>query len=68
MAYRVKFVSNDETEITIIETPDKAAAIATGKAKQAEYKAAGKSGIISMYEITAERGSPMRKCYDFWEV
>lgn len=67
MAYFVEFTSGDLSE-RIAETPDKAAAIATGKAKQAEYKAVGKHGIISCYELTTERGAPMRKCYEFWEV
>ena len=67
MAYFVEFTHENESE-RIAETPDKAAAIAIGQAKQKEYKAAGKSGIISAYEITTERGIPMRKCAEFWEV
>lgn len=67
MAYFVEFTSGNESE-RIAETPDRAAAIATGKAKQTEYKAADKHGIISAYEITTERGIPMRKCAEFWEV
>lgn len=67
MAYFVEFTSGNESEL-IAETPEKAAAIALGTAKQAEYKAAGKHGIISAYEITTERGIPMRKCAEFWEV
>lgn len=67
MAYYVEYTHGDESEC-IAETPDRAAAIATGKAKQTEYKAAGKHGIISAYEITTERGIPMRKCAEFWEV
>lgn len=67
MAYFVEFTSGNESE-RIAETPDRAAAIATGKAKQKEYKAAGKCGIISAYEISTERGIPMRKCAEFWEV
>lgn len=67
MAYYVEYTHGDESE-RIAETPDRAAAIATGKAKQTEYKAAGKHGIISAYEITTERGIPMRKCAEFWEV
>lgn len=68
MAFYVKFVSDDEKERLTVELPGKAAAIATGKAKQAEYKAAGKHGIITVYEISTERGMPMEKCYEFWEV
>lgn len=68
MAFYVKFVSDDEKERFAIELPDKAAAMATGKAKQAEYKAAGKHGIITAYEISTERGTPMEKCTEFWEV
>ena len=68
MAFYVKFVSDDETERLTIELPDRAAAIATGTAKQAEYKAAGKHGIITAYEISTERGIPMEKCAEFWEV
>lgn len=67
MAYFVEFTHENESE-RIAETPDRAAAIAIGKAKQAEYKAAGKNGIISVYEISTERGLPMRKCYEFWDV
>ena len=64
----VKFISDDEKEKSVIEVADRAAAIATGKAKQTELKAAGKHGIITAYEISTERGIPMEKCYDFWEV
>lgn len=67
MAYFVEFTHENESE-RIAETPDRAAAIAIGQAKQKEYKAAGKCGIISAYEITTERGMPMRKCAEFWEV
>lgn len=67
MAYFVEFTHENESE-RIAETPDRAAAIAIGQAKQKEYKAAGKCGIISAYEITTERGIPMRKCAEFWEV
>lgn len=67
MAYFVEFTHENESE-RIAETPDRAAAIAIGQAKQKEYKAAGKCGIISAYEISTERGIPMRKCAEFWEV
>ena len=67
MAYYVEFTSDNKSE-RIAETPDRAAAIALGEAKQTEYKAAGKHGIISAYEISTERGTPMRKCAEFWEV
>lgn len=67
MAYFVEFTHENESE-RIAETPDRVAAIAIGQAKQKEYKAAGKCGIISAYEITTERGIPMRKCAEFWEV
>lgn len=67
MAYFVEFTHENESE-RIAETPDRAAAIAIGQAKQKEYKAVGKCGIISAYEISTERGIPMRKCAEFWEV
>lgn len=67
MAYFVEFTSGNHSE-RIAELPDRAAAIATGKEKQAEYKATGKHGIISCYEISTDRGMPMRKCAEFWEV
>ena len=67
MAYFVEFTHENESE-RIAETPDRAAAIAIGQAKQKENKAAGKCGIISAYEISTERGIPMRKCAEFWEV
>lgn len=67
MAYFVEFTSGDDSEL-IAELSDKTEAVETGTVKQAGYKAAGKRGIISCYEITAERGIPMRKCYWFWEV
>ena len=66
-AYFVEFTHGDESG-RIDETPDRTAAIAIEKAKQAEYKAAEKSGIISVYEISTECGMPMRKCYEFWNV
>ncbi len=66
MAYFVEFTHGESEKL--LETADKTVAIATGKAKQAEYKAVNKHGIISCYEITTECGAPMRKCYEFLEV
>lgn len=67
MAYFIEFTSGDISEL-ITETTDKTTAVATWKAKQVEYKSAGKHGIIACYEITTKHGVPMRKCYDFWDV
>lgn len=67
MIYYVEFTSDDVSE-RIAETSDKASALKIGKVKQAEYKAAGKKGIITCFELTTERGAPMRKCYEFFDV
>ena len=67
MSYIVEFTSGDKSE-RILETTDRAAAIATAEQEQIKRGEAGQKGIISLYEVTTERGQPMRKCYDFWEV
>ena len=68
MAFYVDFTAGNESERLADELPDLSAAIEVGAAKQTEYKAMGKHGVISAYEISAERGFPMKKCYEFWEV
>ncbi len=65
--FKVEFTQGNKSEI-LIETADREQAAAVAVQKQAEFKAKQKEGIISLYEITTERGRPMRKCYDFWEV
>lgn len=67
MRFIVDFTSGDDTEI-IAKTDDKAEAFAIGAAKQTEYANAGKHGIITCYENSTERGTPMLKCYEFWKV
>lgn len=65
--FKVEFTQGNASEI-LIETADREQAAAVAVQKQAEFKAEQKKGIISLYEITTEAGTPMRKCYDFWEV
>lgn len=67
MQYFVDFTHGDKSKV-IYKTDDKAEAIAFAKRKQAKYKATGRSGILSVYEITGERGEPMQKCFEFFEV
>lgn len=65
--FKVEFTQGNASQI-LIETADREQAAAVAVQKQAEFKAEQKKGIISLYEITTEAGTPMRKCYDFWEV
>jgi len=67
MQYFVDFTHGDKSKV-IHKTDDKAEAIEFAKSKQTKYKAAGRTGILSVYEITAERGAPMQKCFEFFEV
>lgn len=67
MKYYVDFTSGDKTE-RIAEITDMEKGKVIGKEKQTEYKAEGKKGIISLYETTTERGRPMSKCHEFWEI
>lgn len=67
MAYIVEFVSGDNCEI-LAKCDDKVKACEAGQQNQATLKVQGKHGIISLYEQSTEKGVPMRKCYEFWEV
>ena len=38
------------------------------ESKKEELQSTGKSGIITVYEITNERGMPMEKVYQFMDL
>lgn len=67
MVYYVEFTHGDKSK-RLIKTTDKAAAIAKAEKAKDKYAKKGKTGIITLYTITTERGFPMRKCFEFWEV
>ena len=67
MVYFVEFTHGDKSK-RLIKTTDKAAAIAKAEKKKAKYLAKNKSGIITLYTISTERGMPMQKCLEFWEI
>lgn len=60
--------ANEKREKRIGKAPDLETAITIGEAKQKKYKAAGKHGIITAYEIVVKCGAYMRKIYEAWEV
>ena len=60
--------ANEKREKRIGKAPDLETAIAIGEAKQKKYKAAGKHGIITAYEIVVKCGAYMRKIYEAWRV
>ena len=60
--------ANEKREKRICKAPDLATAITIGEAKQKKYKAAGKHGMIFVYEIVVKCGAYMQKIYEAWEV
>lgn len=67
MAYKVDFTQGNNS-VLLTETNDRKKAADVAVEKQKELKVANEKGIISLYELTTERGSLMRKCLEFWEV
>ena len=65
--FYVDYTHGDITErIAQEEVLDQACSIAESKKK--ELQSTGKSGIITVYEITNERGMPMEKVYQFMDL
>jgi hypothetical protein len=62
--FYIDFTVHDEEEI-IAEEKTLSEAITTAKAKQAELKADGKRGIITVYE---DVGNNIHKTYEFFKV
>lgn len=67
MEYFVSFTENDKSVI-LHKTPDKAEAVEFAKTTQSDYKAQGKHGMLTVYTLSTERGKPMQKCFEFFEV
>lgn len=67
MEYFVSFTENDNSVI-LHKTPDKAEAVGFAIERQADYKAQGKHGMLTVYTLSTERGKPMQKCFEFLEV
>lgn len=65
--YFVEFTKNDRSRI-LHKSTDKTEAIEFAKNKQAKYKERNKHGMISVFTISTERGAPMQKCFEFFEV
>ncbi len=67
MTYYLTFTYGDKTK-KLMKTTDKEKAVKKADDKKAKYIAKGKSGIITLYVISTERGMPMQKCLEFWET
>ena len=67
MTYYLTFTYGDKTK-RLMKTDDKEKAIAKAEKKKAKYLAKNKRGIITLYTISTERGMPMQKCLEFWEI
>lgn len=65
--FYLSFTSGDKSK-RIGKAPDLETAITIGEAKQTKYKAAGKHGVISVYEIVVKCGAYMQKIYKVWKV
>ncbi len=65
--FYLRFTHGDKSK-RIGKAPDLETAITIGEAKQKKYKAAGKHGIITAYEIVVKCGAYMRKIYEAWRV
>lgn len=67
MTYYLTFTYGNKTK-RLMKTEDKEKAIAKAEKKKAKYLVKNKSGIITLYVISTERGMPMQKCIEFWET
>lgn len=67
MTYYLTFTYGDKTK-RLMKTEDKEKAIEKAEKKKAKYLAKNKSGIITLYTVSTERGIPMQKCIEFWEI
>ena len=67
MTYYLTFTYGDKTK-KLMKTADKEKAVKKAEGKKTKYIAKGKSGIITLYTISTERGMPMQKCLEFWET
>lgn len=67
MTYYLTFTYGNKTK-RLMKTEDKEKAIAKAEKKKAKYLVKNKSGIITLYVISTERGMPMQKCIKFWET
>lgn len=67
MEFFVSYTEKDNSEI-LHKTPDKAEAVEFAKKTQADYKAKGYHGMLTVYTLSTERGKPMQKCLEFFEV
>ena len=65
--FYVDFTYGDRVE-RIAETPDKSEAIEKAQQTQLTKREAKQTGVISVYTISTERGAPMRKVFEFYEV
>ena len=63
----VGYVSGNDSEILAI-VEDKEQAYLVAEEKKIELQSKGAKGIISVYEITNERGMPMKKVYHFLDL
>lgn len=65
--YYLIFVSGNDS-ILITKDFDREKVRAVAIESQKELKAEKEKGVIVLYRLTLERGKPLAKCFEFWEV
>lgn len=66
--FYIDYCKGDKVRVLKKNIPDKQAAIEIAQAYLEKYRAKGKSGFISIFTISCERGAPMQKLYEGYEI
>jgi len=66
--FYVDYTKGDRVRVLKKNIPDKQTAIEIAKAYLEKYRAKDKCGIITVFTISCERGAPMQKIYDGFEL
>lgn len=64
----VDYCTGDRVRILKKNIPDKQTALDIAKKYLEKYRKKWKEGVISVYTISYERGAPMQKMYEVYEV